>query len=464
MSLAHDRTGRREIGVPTSAGRLGAKKAGGARHDLPISELKLRHLLVLGCGCAASFNVRLIGDVYGAELLLPLLALVWLPGRRDIPILGDRRFVVLVIALFVSLLGYMVSDLLQGTREDQYLRGWGRILVLFADLVCLAWVCGGDRRNLWWFALGMGLGALLTAVAAGHGLATHWKSDYAKAFALIASASGAILGARLLAGLFAAIGATSMFLDFRSFSAVCLAVAAYAGSRVRATTASQSRIWVARAAAVLAFSLALVSALWLSGVTNSDDSLKRRDQSNAGRAAGWSAGLYAIGQSPIIGWGSWTENRELARYRLKEAQKRYRDRNGRSSAGEYFAPHSQIIQSWVEGGILGAAFFLVLLLQLGNALRLTIFSHVYGALTPLIVYLLLLEAWDLFMSPFAAGHRLDIAMAAVASVLAVRLLSEGSKVGLPKSPDDANTLLVRRPVNRQGAVRSRPQTSASPAG
>lgn len=454
MSSAPLRSGywRRDILARTE--RTGVAGPDNACRGFPLAGFALRHFAVLGCGCAASFNVRLIGDIYGAELLLPLLALMWLPGRQDIPIVADRRFVAMVIALCVSLLGYVASDLIQGTREGQYLRGWGRILVLFADMVCLAWVCGADRRNLWWFGMGVGLGALLNAVAGGYALATCWKSDYAKAIALVAAASGAFLGARLLAGVFATIGAASMFLDFRSFSAICLAVAAYVGSTFEAATKSPSPRWAARTAVALAFVLALASVAWLSALSNSEDSLKRRDQSDAGRAAGWSVGLYAIGQSPIIGWGSWTENRELARYFMKEAQERYRDRNSRSNAGEYFSPHSQIIQSWVEGGVLGAAFFLVLLIQLGNALRLVIFSRFRSTLSPMIAYLLLLEAWDLFMSPFAASHRLDIAMAAVASVLAVRLVSTGSEVGHRRRQTNSSTLLRRRAIERQGGVRT----------
>jgi O-antigen ligase len=88
-----------------------------------------------------------------------------------------------------------------------------------------------------------------------------------------------------------------------------------------------------------------------------------------------------------------------------------------SGTGSFFAPHSQILQAWFEGGILGAAFFIVLLWQLLTGLHVTIMSRTYDALSAVFAYVLLLQLWDLFMSPFGGDHRMEIAMAVVAVVL-----------------------------------------------
>jgi O-antigen ligase len=85
--------------------------------------------------------------------------------------------------------------------------------------------------------------------------------------------------------------------------------------------------------------------------------------------------------------------------------------------GSSAATHSQILQAWVEGGILGVSFFLVFGFQLLKTLPAQLLSRRTDLLTPTLLFYQLYALWSLFMSPFAATTRLLIALGATALLL-----------------------------------------------
>jgi O-antigen ligase len=150
-----------------------------------------------------------------------------------------------------------------------------------------------------------------------------------------------------------------------------------------------------------------------------EETLTRRSESNAGRAAGIEVGIIAVARSPIIGYGSWTENRELAELFLKKQREYGGDKQYRERAGAFFSPHSQVLQAWVEGGILGAAFFAFLLYQVVRSARWTVKFRPLDSLTPLLLNFLLFGAWALLMSPFGSSRLAIATLAAIVLMLRV---------------------------------------------
>ena len=153
----------------------------------------------------------------------------------------------------------------------------------------------------------------------------------------------------------------------------------------------------------------------------------RREASNIGRSAAIIVSLRAIADSPLIGYGSWTINKKYANELQHEAQsQRNQAGNTSSNAGSGFQSHSQILQSWVEGGILGASFFLFY----GYKLLQTIF---WGAVrrpmdvfTPSFMFVLIQGFWSLIASPFLGFERLQIAL--VVGVIVIMSHERRSKV------------------------------------
>lgn len=374
-------------------------------------------LLAFLCGMLQPLTVNLIGEIYAVELLLPAAAMAALMARGGQGIFRERKFWVLLLAAAVTLAGYVLSDIVRESRPDQYLRGWGRILILVVDFIALALLVGQDKRNLWWFALGMGVGGVLHLRLLLHAPIAIWKFGYAEPMLLIAASLGWLLPMRFAAAWLAVLGLVSMWYDFRSFAAICFLLAAYVWMRARrpqqslASGGKSLRLLIAvGAAAVLAIGTLLL--------TESGHSSQRRAESNAGRAAAIEVGLIAIAQSPVLGYGSWTEDRELAALYLKRFLEMRGIRDPNTDPGKHFTPHSQILQAWVEGGLLGAVFFIVLGYQLLRATRWIILARPVDALTTLLLYFYISCAWNLFMSPFSAPHRIQIALGAAIVVLA----------------------------------------------
>jgi O-antigen ligase len=373
-------------------------------------------LLAFCCGALQSLTVNLVGEIYAAELLLPLIGFAALCARNGDAVFRERVFWSLILALGVTLCGYVISDFVRDTRPDQYLRGWGRVLLLATDFAALCMLLRQDRRNLWWFALGMGIGGILHLRLILHTPISIWKFGYAEPMLLFAAAAGCFLPIRLAAAWLGVLGLTSMWYDFRSFAAICFLLATYMW--LRAARPWQPLVGGGKSLRLLiAGGFAGALALATLAMTESDYSIHRRAESNAGRSAAFEVGLIAISRSPLIGYGSWTEDRELAELYLK----RYLDKRGvrdpNADAGRHFTPHSQVLQSWVEGGVLGAAFFLMLGYQLLRSAKWSALARPVDMLTPLILYLLFSCAWNLFMSPFSAPHRIQIALGAAVLML-----------------------------------------------
>jgi hypothetical protein len=160
--------------------------------------------------------------------------------------------------------------------------------------------------------------------------------------------------------------------------------------------------------------IALLVALSLTGGNNTG----RRSESDAGRRAAFETGVEAVIRSPVIGYGSWAENREFAQMYLNRANKLS---GGSGSVAPdnrlVFNPHSQILHAWFEGGILGTAFLVTILWHLMKSGGWLLSRRPVDALTPLLLVIATNTLWNLFMSPFAAPHRLGIALGAAILVL-----------------------------------------------
>ena len=184
-------------------GALGMNPSNGGSQSF---SLRITGIGVASMICAAMSPIKLnfIGELHVVELILPLLAL----GARLAPG-GDRGirepvFGTLLVAGAVMLSGYVLSDLIQGTRPDQYLRGWGRVGLVVLDFICLAILFGQDPRNLWWYAIGSGLGGMAFLRIAEHAPLSLWKFGYADPALVLSAAMSVFMPARLRGHMFLA--------------------------------------------------------------------------------------------------------------------------------------------------------------------------------------------------------------------------------------------------------------------
>lgn len=367
-------------------------------------------------GATAFYTIELMGEIRLAELLLPALGLAALCTREGRAIFAERAFRWLAIALVVTLAGYMLTDWVRESRPDQYLRGWGRVGITLIDFIMLAALASQDRRNLWWWAAGFGAGAVLYFRLVLHWPLPIWKHGYAEYFTVGFAAFAYFLPPRVAAVGFATLGLMSMNWDFRVHGLVCFAIAAVLWLRGGPATTSRRRprrVWPLAIALGAAVGLAQLA----THITEDQFNKTRRSESDLGRIAGLKFAATAFVASPFIGYGSWGSSAAL--------DAAYRDSAGGGAGNSVVVTgrastsmaHSQLLQSLLEGGIAGGAFFAVLLAMLARHLSDLALRRPLDALTPFLLYYLFYGLWHVLMSPFAAPHRLQIAASAVVIVV-----------------------------------------------
>lgn len=448
--------------TPSNPASLGRSFAG---RQTPTGNLKvsLLGLLVFVAGASSPIMLNVVGELYVSEVVLPLIAipLVIFGGAwRD---LGRRPFLIMSALLYLMLMGYILSDLIVGSRPEQYLRGWARVLVTFSDFVAAYVLLRKDRLTLWWMVLGMGVGGICYLAYNGVPI-TRWKIGYGEPTALVAVTLGCLLPGRLKALPILALGPVSMWLDYRSFAAICLCVGFYTwhtsagGTR---SVAMNRRGSTLRVAAVATIAILAISVLL--NATEDKDSLDRRKQSDAGRLASMEIGLIAIERSPFIGHGSWSEDPELARLMRKLMTEYARGTQVLVPASNYFGAHSQILGAWVEGGLLAAIFFVYLIYRISDIGRWIVLRRPSDALSAAIAFVLLLGLWDVMMSPFAGLHRERLGLAAAVVVVCEIHRRQSSPAALSAKLRQSGTLGARLSRNSAALGASGHQDGRLPA-
>jgi O-antigen ligase len=153
-------------------------------------------------------------------------------------------------------------------------------------------------------------------------------------------------------------------------------------------------------------------------LTENEYSTDRRGVSDIGRSVGKAFAMKAISNSPWIGYGSWSRNREFHQMHeqaLNEVAGKEANRFNTDNASS--ATHAMLLQAWVEGGILAITFFVVLGIYLLRDLHWLMLRRPMDALSPILAYFALYGLWHIIMSAFAAPLRLHLALAAVCIVL-----------------------------------------------
>ena len=377
----------------------------------PVIQMSLLALVSFLLGAINDIGFDLVGELYLVEPALVIVVVFLLATGKSGGAFRAQIFWGFMFAIMLTLVGYMISDLSVGTDSSQYLRGWGRVALLMADCASLMILTAHNRQNLWWFMLGTGVGGILYLVANGVSIHT-WKLGYGEPISMLVLTLAPFLPKRLALLALAVFGALNIVLDYRILGAVFVTVAAIIWARPEHVDQSAiSFVKYAKLAIIIAFGLIGIAA---STLLTQDEYAARRDASNVGRFAAITVAMRAIADSPIIGYGSWTVNQKYADMVRREIEAS-RDRSLAQvqplGSGSGFSAHSQILQSWVEGGLLGAAFFFVYGYQLVRSI------HWYSLRRPLDIFssaftfTLIINLWSWMASPFNGSGRIQIAMA-----------------------------------------------------
>jgi O-Antigen ligase len=360
-------------------------------------------------------GVRLdvVGDMYLLEPLVSLLAIQCIlstgPGKNFVAPL----FVAFVASGCITFCGYLLSDLAVANEPWQYLKGWGRVAMLIVDCAALMVLAARDRHNTWWLALGIGIGGV-AALAVDGVSPTQWKLGYGEYVAILVVALAPLCPAFLSIALVLAFGAGCVFADYRSLGAVCLIVASamlWRRTGIKEGIAKN----ILRATMVTAVAAMVVGTLlWFT----QEEFAERRQESNIGRYVGLVVAWRAITESPLIGYGSWAADEKFGRMFKSEVESMDRNNRRPGILNSSLLPHSQLLQAWIEGGVLGIAFFGLYGWRLIGALRWFAFQRPFDMVSPLFLFFVVNGIWNLLASPFLGMHRINIAIAVAVIAIA----------------------------------------------
>jgi hypothetical protein len=379
-------------------------------------------LAVMALGIASNIPMQMMGRIFVGELVLiacaPIIVLLLFGLTNEY----GRTARIILIALIVSWLGYLASDVVRHTPPSDYLRGWSKWIAMGASFATLAWLGSKNINLLISFIIGLAIGGCLTPFITGgfFGIKYYWKFHAGIPICILALIVTSSFRSSTTIITLLAVAGLSITLDSRSVALLCLAtaVATWLAARRNNRRGRPQKAQKAMSKSSMIISSAFAVLVMIAGIFliqrlgERYGYAERFERSNSARMASVVVAWSAIRDSPLIGHGSWPRDAELARERDRLISKAKGSHTYRSAAqDDLIIAHSQITQGWLEGGVLGLAFFVTLGWYLARqTLWLTFFAPIVP-MASLIIFIQIHCAGHLVFSPFSGTQRVYIPVA-----------------------------------------------------
>jgi len=381
------------------------------------------------CGASCSIYFRVIGVLSVGQFLLCLGAIdaIWRWGIKSLTE-GTLGRVMLLLLILVA--GLSLSDVWNDTPWDSRLKGYARIFTLVVDTIALLDFMSKRLTAFVCFVAGFGVGGAILAALVDPNifLPVIWKA-YAgiPTTLLIVSLISLVPSWGFRFGFFVLAGCANVILDFRCLGGFCFAAAGIVwiqqNRKVDLRMLALGSVFVIAALAVM---------LFLTLERSADEAGDRQNMSNVERMAAFDVSVAAICDSPVLGYGSWPEDRKRVADFVGEVVSTTRRPLNLDPEEVLVIPyHSQVLQAWVEGGVLGVFFFLYYAFKLAASLRKLALGFLDQRLVGLFTIILVMALWDVFCSPLGASHIPCAAMALAIIVYIDRRWARGRR--LPES-------------------------------
>lgn len=374
-------------------------------------------------------TIPLIGQLYLSDVLVPALLLYTIRLHDSVWRLRQISSVLGLLALW--LIAQVISDLVNVTPAENFLKGWAKILSFGMHVTALWLFLPRRRAYILAFALGCAC-AWALSVPEQYALFP-WKFGYDRALMFGITA---VLGfgmvysgwARAFApAIMIACSAFPLLYDARSAFAIALftGLSATGALFVESWPALRQKLRLGGYLLLLAGGGALAmavsagyGALVQDGQFGSEARARYLAQTRNGSALVVAAraesrvSLHAIADAPLLGHGSWAEGGGyLDTYRAE------RLKDGLPIDENYFVTartipaHSYALGAWVEAGLAGALFWIAIFtLPFRAALHL---YRRFDPLAPLAFFCAVSLVWAIPFSPFGGAERFFAAFAIV---------------------------------------------------
>lgn len=378
-------------------------------------------LLALLIGLANCYTVKIGGDILLSEMILiPIIPVLLVVNRNRLK-LRKRKFGVILALALLWLLGQIATDIYRSSALLDWIRGNASIIFFILDMISIAILLKGNVRRQLIFLFGLGIGyALIPRFQPDFGEVASFKFAYAWSIMYLATLISCYFYKRrqyAIVGLFflACIGANLVF-NYRSviltlFITICLVLPVIPERigrlRILPPAQTQARVFTIIGIALVAGALAGKGMSYLAGSGALGYEAQQKNQQQT--MAGWGlliggrpeilVSSRAVMDSPILGHGSWAKDPKYIEMLAQiEAENGMQPSDEGEKFGGIIPAHSQLMGAWVLAGILGAVFWIYLLI-------LTLKAIVRSAMlqlptTPAYTLLLVKLTWDILFSPF----------------------------------------------------------------
>ncbi len=385
-------------------------------------------------GMGSRLSIQVIGFLPLSELAILLMAPFMLPSLTSQKTTQPVKTAIVFAAIW--LVAQVSTDLFLQTRFDLAARGAARVIVLLAMIPFFSWFLSNHIvEKIVWITFGAIPGQVLSAyvlrsgVHEGRDLAygraeITWETHWAFVGNCLVFLTALLIYHRsritsYLAALF--WGALQIYLGSRSQGAAPIAAvgltAAYnffTSRRVLFARVSLMKILGISVASLIGIGLIYQTYKYTAseGLLGREAQVKYEAQARhkfgllVGGRSPVIAGLLAISESPLIGYGSWPLDTQEFYLKACELADQRPDPSFYKKGYPQIPTHSHVVGNWVEGGLLAALFWFYVLYVCATAVLVPLYHENRLRLWTDIAAVLL--AWHVMFSPI--GSRMNTAM------------------------------------------------------
>lgn len=404
-------------------------------HQQPLVDKWL--LFILGLGALPS--VKLVGYITATEGLLLIIAPIVIVQRASLISRSLlRNFLLFLLLWLFSAIG---SDLYREVEFAQFSRGWARVVMLGSAMVTFYLLLRGNPRAYCYFLFGLLLSTIVVTFGWRVGLADYesisgqnwensWETTYVYTTLYLAAFAGALCWSKCpktTAAFIAAIGCVNVAMGSRAIGGVLIVSVGTAlflrfrsparGGRGASLTWSRTLLLGLCMCLASFFVLLTYSGLASRGYLGEKARTKYDSQALSrfgvvlGARSNVVGAVLAVIDSPIIGFGSWAEDRNGYFYRAVELVGFDPNQVPIDDAllANRIPTHSYLLEAWVEHGLLAAFFWFYTLWFLVDLVRRApLFDPSLLAVACIHLWLFL---WNIFFSPMGGRPVVGAAMA-----------------------------------------------------
>lgn len=393
-------------------------------------------VLLLTVGFMSIFKLALVGVLTASEFLF-IIAFPFVCVRAIKFVSNYKTLKKVFFFWFIYLMSQILSDLIRQTPAIDYQRGWAKIAILGLNLIMIAYISRLQLKNLIWYFWGSALGTLFDVVVLRGDIIYNWK--------FILGPSVSILVSLLLyksnfpratkGFLFIILGMIHIFLNCRSLGGMTmLSGLIFLLPEDVTSKVTFKEVFKLKYVVLIFLAISAIYSFYIYGVTNGYFGEEAREKyigqtSNGkniilGARSEIASSIVAIADSPLIGHGSWAKDRNLVMVFLEFYGAEEDDYGSQEMLRLGIIPtHSHLFGAWVEAGLLGFVFWIIIFKYAFSSL----FTYIRLNKIPYrltYIFTLFIFSWDVFFSPFDTERRMSNAVVIILCLISIAIMDQ----------------------------------------